>query len=84
MNRNQNRGIPPNCRELTAADGYDVVDHSNVTLRLNNRKHDPAITGMANAIREAFASDRAEKASSPYGASKLGSTNLETDTANTG
>lgn len=54
-------GIPLNCRELTVADGYDVVDHSNVTLRLNNRKHDPAITGMANAIREAFASDRAEK-----------------------
>jgi DNA-binding transcriptional LysR family regulator len=54
-------GIPPNCRELTLADGFDVVDHSNVTLRVNNRKNDQAITGMANAIREAFHSEWAEK-----------------------
>jgi DNA-binding transcriptional LysR family regulator len=54
-------GIPANCRELTVADGFDVVDYSNVTLRLNNRKGDPAISGMANAIREAFQGDRAEK-----------------------
>ena len=54
-------GIPPNCRELTLADGFSVIDHSNVTLRLNNRKGDDAITGMASAIREAFHSERAEK-----------------------
>ncbi|MDB5522448.1 MAG: LysR family transcriptional regulator [Rhizobium sp.] len=49
-------GIPPQCRELTLADGFAVVDHSNVTLRVNNRKGDDAITGMASAIREAFQS----------------------------
>ena len=54
-------GIPPNCRELTLADGFGVVDHSNVTLRLNSRKGDLAITGMANAIREAFHSEWSEK-----------------------
>jgi DNA-binding transcriptional LysR family regulator len=54
-------GIPPNCRELTLADDFGVVDHSNVTLRLNNRKGDQAITGMANAIREAFHSEWSEK-----------------------
>lgn len=54
-------GIPPDCRELTMADGYAVIDHSNVTLRLNNRKNNQAIAGMANAIREAFHSDWTEK-----------------------
>jgi DNA-binding transcriptional LysR family regulator len=54
-------GIPAHCRELTLADGFSVVDYSNVTLRLNNRKGDHAITGMASAIREAFHSERVEK-----------------------
>lgn len=49
--------IPPNCRELTPADGFALIDQSNVTLRVNNRRGDPAVTGMANAIREAFSSD---------------------------
>jgi DNA-binding transcriptional LysR family regulator len=54
-------GIPPQCRELTLAEGFAVVDHSNVTLQVNNRKHDPAIEGMAHAIRQAFRSNWAEK-----------------------
>lgn len=58
-------GIPPNCRELTLADGFAVIDHSNVTLRINGRKNDQAISGMANAIREAFASDLTEKTPVP-------------------
>jgi DNA-binding transcriptional LysR family regulator len=49
--------IPADCRELTLADGFSVIDHSNVTLRVRNRKNDPAVTGMASAIREAFNSD---------------------------
>jgi len=49
--------IPANCRELTPADGFALIDQSNVTLRVNNRRGDPAVTGMASAIREAFSSD---------------------------
>jgi DNA-binding transcriptional LysR family regulator len=58
-------GIPPNCRELTLADGFAVVDHSNVTLRVNRRKGDLAISGMASAIREAFHSEWTEKTPVP-------------------
>jgi DNA-binding transcriptional LysR family regulator len=47
-------GIPADCRELTEAEGFAVVDPSSVTLRVNNRLNDPAISGMANAIRQAF------------------------------
>src|SRR5262249_38130713 len=46
--------IPANCRELTQVDGFPVIDHSNVTLRMNMRKSNPAAIGMAQAIREAF------------------------------
>lgn len=47
--------IPPNCRELTEADGFSVIDYSNVTLRINRRRNHPAVAGMAQAIREACA-----------------------------
>jgi len=50
-------GIPSLCRELSPADGYPIIDHSSVTLRINPRKSDPAVRGMAQAIREAFASE---------------------------
>ncbi len=46
--------IPPGCRELTAADGFDVIDYSNVVLRLRSRNPDRIIESMSNAIREAF------------------------------
>jgi len=49
--------IPAHCRELTLEDGFALIDQSNVTLRVNNRMGDPAVTGMASAIREAFTSD---------------------------
>ena len=49
--------IPAHCRELTPAEGFSIVDHSNVTLRIRNRRSDQAITGMATAIREAFHSE---------------------------
>lgn len=49
--------IPANCRELTQAEGFSIIDHSNVTLRVNRRKSDQAVAGMAQAIRDAFRSE---------------------------
>lgn len=46
--------IPPGCRELTAADGFPIVDSSRVVLRRNPRGTSPAIDGLADMIREAF------------------------------
>lgn len=46
--------IPEGCRELTAADGYDVIDLSNVVLRKRSRQPDATVDNMADAIREAF------------------------------
>ncbi|MGA0540087.1 LysR family transcriptional regulator [Neotabrizicola sp. VNH66] len=46
--------IPPGCRELTAADGYPIVDSSRVVLRRNPRGSSPAVEGMAAMLREAF------------------------------
>jgi DNA-binding transcriptional LysR family regulator len=46
--------IPPGCRELTAADGFPIVDSSRVVLRRNPRGTSPAIEGLAAMIREAF------------------------------
>lgn len=46
--------IPPDCRELTVADGYDVIDLSNVVLRVGPKGSHRIIESMSNAIREAF------------------------------
>jgi DNA-binding transcriptional LysR family regulator len=47
--------IPAGCRELTAADGYDVIDFSNVVLKTKARNaNNRIVESMANAIREAF------------------------------
>ena len=46
--------IPPDCRELTAADGFGDIDSSNVVLHRNPLATGEAIDGMENAIREAF------------------------------
>lgn len=47
--------IPAGCRELTAADGYSIVDSARVLLRRNPRGTSPALEGMAALLREAFA-----------------------------
>ena len=46
--------IPPNCRELTVADGFPMVDRARVVLRRNPRGSSPAIDGLADMVREAF------------------------------
>jgi DNA-binding transcriptional LysR family regulator len=46
--------IPPNCRELTEADGFPVVDRARVVLKRNPRGSSPAIDGLADTVREAF------------------------------
>jgi DNA-binding transcriptional LysR family regulator len=52
--------IPPGCRELTAADGFPIVDSARVVLRRNPRGTSPAVEGMAALLREAFAPLRRE------------------------
>ncbi|MBK8439305.1 MAG: LysR family transcriptional regulator [Rhodobacter sp.] len=47
--------IPPGCRELTAGDGFPMVDSARVLLRRNPRGTSPAVEGMAALLREAFA-----------------------------
>ncbi|MCY1295977.1 hypothetical protein D9M70_453430 [compost metagenome] len=51
--------IPAGCRELTADDGYEVIDHSNVVLRVSKAGNgkDRIVEAMADAIRRAFAGD---------------------------
>lgn len=46
--------IPPGARELTAADGFSLVDSSRVVLKRNPRRGGPAIEGMADMIRKSF------------------------------
>jgi DNA-binding transcriptional LysR family regulator len=46
--------IPPGCRELTATDGFEEIDSSNVVLHRNRASNGAAVDGMADAIREAF------------------------------
>lgn len=46
--------IPAGCRELTAADGYDVIDFSNVVMKTRPRGNKRIVETMSNAIREAF------------------------------
>ena len=47
--------IPDDCRELTEAEGFPLIDDSNVVLRLPSTRMSSATQGMANAIRKAFA-----------------------------
>jgi DNA-binding transcriptional LysR family regulator len=51
--------IPAGCRELTADDGYTVIDHSNVVLRISKAGNgkDRIVEAMADAIRRAFAGE---------------------------
>jgi len=46
--------IPAGCRELTAADGYDVIDFSNVVMKTRPRGNKRIVESMSHAIREAF------------------------------
>ena len=46
--------IVAGCRELTAADGFPIIDSARVVLRRNPRGGSDAIEGMAQMLREAF------------------------------
>jgi DNA-binding transcriptional LysR family regulator len=46
--------IPSGCRELTAEDGFPIIDRARVVLRRNPRGTSPAIEGLAEMLREAF------------------------------
>ncbi len=46
--------IPPGCRELTAEDGFPIVDRARIVLRRNPRGTSPAIDGLAEMLRVAF------------------------------
>jgi DNA-binding transcriptional LysR family regulator len=46
--------IPVGCRELTAADGFPIIDRARVVLRRNPRGTSEAIEGLAATVREAF------------------------------
>lgn len=47
--------IPPGARELTIADGFPPIDSSRVVLKRNPRRGGPAIDGMVDMLRKAFA-----------------------------
>ena len=47
--------LPPGTRELTLADGFPQIDSSRVVLKRNPRRASPAIEGLADTIRKAFA-----------------------------
>lgn len=46
--------IPPDCRELAAADGFPQIDASRVVLKRNPRRSSAAIAAMEEMIRKAF------------------------------
>jgi len=46
--------IPPGCRELTAKDGFPMIDSARVVLHRNPRGSSAAINGLADMLREAF------------------------------
>lgn len=46
--------IPLGCRELSAEDGYPIIDSARVLLRRNPLGSSPAVEGMATMLREAF------------------------------
>jgi DNA-binding transcriptional LysR family regulator len=52
--------IPAGCRELTAEDGFPIVDSARVVLRRNPRGTSQAVEGMADMLRAAFAPLRRE------------------------
>jgi DNA-binding transcriptional LysR family regulator len=52
--------IPAGCRELTADDGFPIVDSARVVLRRNPRGTSTAVEGMADMLRAAFAPLRRE------------------------
>ena len=53
--------IPFGCRELTAEDGFPIVDNARVVLRRNPRGTSPAVEGMVEVLRAAFAPLRREE-----------------------
>lgn len=46
--------IPEGCRELTAEDGFPIIDRARVVLRRNPRGTSDAIEGLAAMVRDAF------------------------------
>ena len=46
--------IPKGCRELTAQDGFPMIDSTSAVLRRNPRGSSPAIDGLAAMLRDAF------------------------------
>lgn len=46
--------IPQGCRELTAAEGFPIVDSAHVLLRRNPQGSTPAIDAMAEMLHDAF------------------------------
>lgn len=46
--------IPPDCRELSAEDGFPMVDSSRVILKRGPAGTSAAIEGMADMLRDAF------------------------------
>jgi DNA-binding transcriptional LysR family regulator len=46
--------IPPDCRELTEAEGFGPIDTTRVVLHRNPRATSEAVDAMADAIRDAF------------------------------
>jgi DNA-binding transcriptional LysR family regulator len=53
--------IPEGCRELTDADGFGDIDASHVVLHRNPNSASPTVSGMAEAIREAFRTPAVER-----------------------
>lgn len=49
--------IPAGCRELTDADGFGLIDSSNVVMYCRPGAAGEAVSAMADAIRDAFRSD---------------------------
>lgn len=50
--------IPEDCRELTIAEGFPVIDFSNVVLCHSSKPPSEAARGMAESIRQAFSATR--------------------------
>ena len=51
--------IPPDCRELTAEEGFPRLQSTNIVLRQNTQRECSTKAGMAQAIRDAFQTSRA-------------------------
>ena len=46
--------IPPDCRELTEAEGFPAIDASHVVMQRGHQPASAAVDSMAEAMREAF------------------------------